>query len=404
MGMMVQAYPAPIYGVVVDEDDELVDGASVVVNASGFPVENATTDEGAWQVDVGPETGEQWPVGTTFTVTVSKGSYVVMKTAMVQEIYTNVGTMMLSQNDSLTNAAPVAVISSGSVYEVVVDSLVYFSASASSDADGSITGFRWDFDGDGVFDTSWMNTDAITHSYQDPGLYTLILQVKDDAGLMDSDDAVVDVSGDDVGVQIKAKRTGLTNQNISFAIETQGDVDLVNYSWDFDDGSGGFQSTVFHEYISPGVFLVTVMGRDSANQTYADVHEITILLDTDGDLLPNEVEERVGSSIWTKNNYLSIQFDSSIHYLIDSDNDKVFDCFYNESSQQATMVELMNTSYLIDDDNDSVFEYRFNVSSGVLSEYVDTSKSSSQDSPGVSFLFLLLVCILVVLSQRKRSD
>ncbi|HDO19528.1 MAG TPA: PKD domain-containing protein, partial [Thermoplasmatales archaeon] len=71
---------------------------------------------------------------------------------------------------------------------------VKFSASGSSDPDGIITGCRWDFDGDGVWDTDWVDkNNDVVYSYSSPGTYTVKLEVKDDDGLTDTDTTSITV-------------------------------------------------------------------------------------------------------------------------------------------------------------------------------------------------------------------
>jgi PKD repeat protein len=52
-----------------------------------------------------------------------------------------------------------------------------------SDADGTITKYEWDFDGDGVYDYSSMTSAATSFNYESPGTFTAALRVTDDAGL-----------------------------------------------------------------------------------------------------------------------------------------------------------------------------------------------------------------------------
>lgn len=65
--------PRTIWGYVSYYDGSPAVGASVVVSTDGFPDETGTTDSiGAYQVDVGPDSGTEWPIGTFFTVTATK--------------------------------------------------------------------------------------------------------------------------------------------------------------------------------------------------------------------------------------------------------------------------------------------------------------------------------------------
>lgn len=92
-----------------------------------------------------------------------------------------------------TNAAPSAALthspSSPSVGETVT-----FDASGSSDPDGVLVEYRWDFEGSGqvVRTTTGPTAD---HSYPEAGTFEATVTVVDDDGLTDRATTSVDVSG-----------------------------------------------------------------------------------------------------------------------------------------------------------------------------------------------------------------
>jgi len=63
---------------------------------------------------------------------------------------------------------------------------VSFQASGSSDDDGYIAGYRWDWTNDGNWDTSWSSSSTTTHIFSNKGTYTIKLEVKDDEGSTDT--------------------------------------------------------------------------------------------------------------------------------------------------------------------------------------------------------------------------
>jgi len=86
------------------------------------------------------------------------------------------------------NLAPIAVVTAlptSGAAPLRVD----FSASASSDPDGTIVGYAWNL-GDG----STSSAADLSHDYDDPGTYTVTLTVTDDAGATGTDIEVVQVS------------------------------------------------------------------------------------------------------------------------------------------------------------------------------------------------------------------
>ena len=69
-----------------------------------------------------------------------------------------------------------------------------FDASASSDPDGSITKFEWDFDGDGTFDEDTGTETTAGNFYNDPGSYPVTLRVTDNFGVQATTSATVSVA------------------------------------------------------------------------------------------------------------------------------------------------------------------------------------------------------------------
>jgi hypothetical protein len=67
--------PKTIWGYVTFYNESVAVGAYVVVSATGYPDETDTTDSlGAYQVDIGSDTGTEWPDGTPFMVTATLGN------------------------------------------------------------------------------------------------------------------------------------------------------------------------------------------------------------------------------------------------------------------------------------------------------------------------------------------
>lgn len=71
---------------------------------------------------------------------------------------------------------------------------VDFDASGSSDPDGSITTYEWDFDDDGSFEQTHSNPTAF-YTFTSPGSHNVTLRVTDNAGLGNELTREIDVSG-----------------------------------------------------------------------------------------------------------------------------------------------------------------------------------------------------------------
>lgn len=122
----------------------------------------------------------------------------------------------ISQNSGVLSSTcqyipPSAVINKISPDTVYVGDTVTFDASQSSDdlTSADALSVRWDFNGDGAFDTAWSTQKQVTWSYHNVGSYDVILEVKDADGFVGRSvftvvvralDAVVVVNFDDIPV------------------------------------------------------------------------------------------------------------------------------------------------------------------------------------------------------------
>jgi len=157
---------------------------------------------------------------------------------------------------------------------------LHFFANGSYDVDGSIVGYRWDFENDGLFDTDWLND-----VYSEPGTYTVKLQVKDNDGATSIDSYIIDIVllGPDQNspfalIEIDLEEELVINETISFNATGSYDPDgfIVDYLWDFGDGN---TSTLLHSYKQPGNYTVTLTVTDDDNLTSVAVVTVSILDD-----------------------------------------------------------------------------------------------------------------------------
>jgi hypothetical protein len=105
------------------------------------------------------------------------------------------------------NARPVASFSATSTMGNS-QTLFGLDASASSDLeDGLGVLVRWDWDGDSTWDTDWTTAKTGTHQYASPGLYEVILEVKDSQGLIARTSQSVMVENDSPAIDIDTSGT-----------------------------------------------------------------------------------------------------------------------------------------------------------------------------------------------------
>ena len=149
---------------------------------------------------------------------------------------------------------------------------VQFDGSASSDSDGSIVSYHWDF-GDG-------NTDSTVnpvHTFQTEGTFPVVLTVTDDAGGMDTDILLVEADTiismiPPVAVIDAMPDSGELPLPVSFDGSNSYDTDgsVVGYNWDFGDGNLGSGISTSHTYLVPGTYTVYLQVVDNIGLTALD--------------------------------------------------------------------------------------------------------------------------------------
>ena len=167
------------------------------------------------------------------------------------------------------NNLPVA--NAGPDRTVGVNRTVTFDGSSSTDSDGFITNYFWDF-GDNTNATGQI----VTHNFTTRANFTVTLTVTDNNGATDNDTAFVQVDGIPTAV-ISGPSTGFTNQALTFnAGQSSDDGNITSYAWSFGDGGTATGSIVTHTYLSAGTFTVILTVTDNNNLTDTDTFTVTI--------------------------------------------------------------------------------------------------------------------------------
>lgn len=221
---------------------------SVLVNGAG----SVSSDPGG--VDCGSDCSETFADGTTITLTATASTGSVFDNwsdngctnnrtmASISISMTNDRTCIANFITAPTgNMPPTASLVTTPQSPVDLGSTVTFDGSPSSDPDGNIVTWEWDFNGDDVNDASG---EIVMFTFQTAGNRVIRLRVTDNDGLTAEATGIVDVvsmlSAPPIAAfTIAPDSTAPVGTQFTFdAAPSTDDVGIAGYSWDFEnDGS-----------------------------------------------------------------------------------------------------------------------------------------------------------------------
>lgn len=209
--------------------------------------------------------GDRSPHATSAVAThvyTSTGSRTVRLKVTDPQGLTNTKTFTLSVT---ANGAPIAVANASQAMANVGQS-VTFDGADSSDPEGTVLTYAWDFD-DGTADA---DTATATHQFTAPGTYDITLTVTDGFGLTSTDQVSLAVGNTAPTADlVVAPDPAHALQILSFDGSGSTDAetpDQLTYSWLFGDGSStpyGTDPAATHAYATAGTVTVTLRVKDA---------------------------------------------------------------------------------------------------------------------------------------------
>ncbi|MCA9986584.1 MAG: PKD domain-containing protein, partial [Anaerolineales bacterium] len=279
---------------------------AVVFTAAGSYDPDGTLGNIEWDFGDGSFTYFGSPAYHTFA---AEGVYTVTVTVFDSRSGSGSASMVINVGPEPPNQPPIAVA------QVNVDTGIapfnpFFSSANSSDPDGTIAAWLWDF-GDGT--TSTLPHPAIK-VYETPGVYTVTLTVTDNDGATGSDSLTITVlepntNQPPVAVANADKTSGSAPLTVRFSSAGSFDPDgsIVAYFWDFGNGSTSTRANPRQRFTSDGTYIVTLTVTDNEGATGSDT--VTIVVGTP---VTNQPPTAVASADVTSGNAaLAVNFSSA---------------------------------------------------------------------------------------------
>jgi len=155
---------------------------------------------------------------------------------------------------------------------------VTFDASDSTDSDGEIVEYRWDFNGDGEVDNATSDS-QVQHTYTQAGGYDMTLTVVDDDGATDTtvQDVIVEESA--VARCTVEPTSATTDETVTINATDSENGEVIDYDVD-GDGSyevvGETSFTLDRSYDSPDTYSPSIRVREGERADTADCGTVTI--------------------------------------------------------------------------------------------------------------------------------
>lgn len=173
------------------------------------------------------------------------------------------------------NGPPAANIDPTASFSSTCDSLFAcsFDASASSDADGGIVDYAWDF-GDASTGTG-VNPQ---HTYAAAGDYTVTLTVTDNRGGTATSTSTVSVVNLAPTASFTASCDSARVCTLIATSSSDPDGSIVDYTWDFGDASTATGASTTHTYGADGTYPVSLTVTDNGGLTSTTVNDVTVAM------------------------------------------------------------------------------------------------------------------------------
>lgn len=297
----------------------------------------------------------------------------------------------LDENVSVTagpcdQTAPSAALTTSSSTASVGES-VTFDASGSSDAEGEIVQYRWDFNGDGKIDHE-SSSPTLTRSFNEPGEHTVSLLVRDDAG---------------------------NEQRITRSINVVDDTDSNGGDWalprenSYDDGSDS-ESENSSDDVSQATTSLSNMSVESVQLSDDDIApnetvEFTVLVENADNVTHSETMAlEVNHSAWNESKIVN---STEMNVSAESNVTAVLSASFNETGEYTAKIG--NSSHTItvseDVETESISTAAETESQESMNNQAETTETptTGADGPGFGVISVVVALLVSLVGLHRRT-
>jgi PKD repeat protein len=208
----------------------------------------------------------QWAYGLDTDAAINQATYNVLSEMGAAPLTPEASIVL----DSPSAAKPPWAAFKATPNRVLSGQQVSFDASGTYDPGASISNHWWDLEGAG-FTVETGTSATLTHTFAKPGVYEVILKVKDSNGLEDETTRTVTVVNPASAAIASATNPAAIGQSVTLDASGSSDVSgpITDYRWDLD-GNGSYETdtgakaTVSATFATAGAHTVTVQVSDAA--------------------------------------------------------------------------------------------------------------------------------------------
>ena len=280
------------------------------------------------------------------------------------------------------NKHPVA-NASASEQSGFVGTLLIFNGSLSTDPDGYLTDWSWDY-GDGTNGSG----ERTTHIYLHVGTYTVTLTVTDNKDATDNDTVrviITTANNPPTKPVVNGTTSGTKNKMYTYTVQSSDpENDFLQYIITWGDGTqntsnflaNGTACSLSHSWSSAGKYMITATATDTTT-----------------------VSEQATFSI-----FIDAYFVGELGFLFDTNNDGLYDSFYTNVTGTITNAQrLTNGSYLLDTDSDGKWNYLYNPSIGSLTVMGDSETAGEDQWVFIAIIIVAVVVIACIVYFYKKD-